>query len=246
MTIDISAMKRLWQQSFGDEMAFIDGFFATGFDESRCQCVYEQGRLAAALYWLDCLWQGQKVAYIYAVATDTAFRGKGMCRQLMEYTHRHLKMQGYIGAVLVPGTPELFSMYEKFGYQGFFPGVVKQIAAGQKNITLVRLSLTEYLTRRQQLLPENSVVAGQQAFAYLETYGAFYAGSRGVFCLARQKDTVYFQEYLADPACLGDVIKTLGAEKGVIRLPGVGKETAMYRSFTEDTALPAYFAPALD
>lgn len=246
MTIDIPAMKRLWQQAFGDEMAVIDGFFNTGFDKTRCQCLYEDGLLAAALYWFDCLWQGQKVAYIYAVATEKGFRGKGLCRRLMEKTHAHLQKQGYAGAVLVPGTPSLFSMYEKFGYRGFFFAAVTQVKAGKESLRLRKLSLAEYLAMRQAHLPENSVVAGEQAFAYLATYGAFYEGAQGVFCFARQEDTLYFQEYLAEPKHLPDVVKTLEAEKGVLRLPGTGEKQAMYRGFTDDTTLPSYFAPALD
>ncbi|MBR7122974.1 MAG: GNAT family N-acetyltransferase [Oscillospiraceae bacterium] len=246
MTIDIPAMKRLWQQAFGDEMAVIDGFFATGFDKTRCQCLYEDSLLAAALYWFDCLWQGQKVAYIYAVATEKGFRGKGLCRRLMEKTHIHLQKQGYVGAVLVPGSPALFAMYEKFGYRGFFPGTVTQVTAGKKDIALRKLSLTEYLTQRLQYIPENSVVAGKEAFSYLATYGAFYEGAQGIFCFARQKDTIYFQEYLADLKHLPDVVKTLEAETGVLRLSGAGEKQAMYRSFTDNTALPSYFAPALD
>lgn len=246
MTIDIPAMKRLWQQAFGDEMAVINGFFATGFDKTRCQCLYEDGFLAAALYWFDCLWQGKKVAYIYAVATEKGFRGKGLCRRLMEKTHAHLQKQGYVGAVLVPGSPALFVMYEKFGYRGFFSAAVTQVTEGKKDIALRRLSLTEYFSLRQALLPENSVAAGKEAFAYLATYGAFYEGAQGVFCFARQEDTLYFQEYLADPEYLPNVVKTLEAETGVLRLPGAGEKQAMYRSFTDDTALPSYFAPALD
>ena len=108
----IDQLRTLWKQAFGDTDAFLDGFFATGFDRRRCRCVTWNDRVAAALYWFDCHWEGKKLAYIYAVATDEAFRGKGFCRNLMEDTHTHLEKLGYRGAVLVPGSLELFGMYE--------------------------------------------------------------------------------------------------------------------------------------
>ena len=104
---EIPALRQLWKQAFGDTDAFLDSFFAHGFAFDRCRCVRIDGVLVAALYWFDCRWQGKKVAYLYAVATDMAFRGKRLCRMLMEDTHSHLQEAGYAGAALVPGSREL-------------------------------------------------------------------------------------------------------------------------------------------
>ena len=115
-TRDLPGLRQLWQEAFGDGDAFLDAFFQTGFAPSRCRCLYFSGDLAAALYWFDCTWENKKVAYLYAVATKKAYRGRGLCTALMEDTHRHLQDLGYHGAALVPGNEKLFTLYEKMGY----------------------------------------------------------------------------------------------------------------------------------
>ena len=112
----LPALKDLWQEAFGDSREFIDTFFRTGFSPERCRCLWKDDHLVAALYWFDCDWEKRKLAYLYAVATDKAFRNQGLCKKLMEDTHRHLEALGYSGTVLVPGEPELFSFYKKLGY----------------------------------------------------------------------------------------------------------------------------------
>ena len=90
----IPALRQLWKQAFGDPDAFLDGFFETGFSPDRCRCIMLDQQILAALYWFDCTWNGKKIAYLYAVATDLQYRGNGLCRALMENTHLHLKFLG--------------------------------------------------------------------------------------------------------------------------------------------------------
>ena len=113
----ITKLKKLWKQAFGDSDAFIDTFFELAYSPDRCQYLTETGQLVSMLYWFDCTFKGKKIAYIYAVATHEAYRGKGLCRRLMETTHQRLKTQGYAGAILVPANEALFRLYEKLGYR---------------------------------------------------------------------------------------------------------------------------------
>ena len=86
----IPQLRQLWQEAFGDPDAFLDGFFQTAFAFDRCRCAVEGSRVQGALYWLDCAWEGQKLAYLYAVATRKDSRGQGICRRLMGTVHHHL------------------------------------------------------------------------------------------------------------------------------------------------------------
>ena len=89
MTIDhaqprqIPRLTRLWQAAFGDTEEAVAHFFRTGFVPEN-SAVADGG--AGALYWFDCLWEGKRIAYIYAVATETEHRGKGICKKLMDWT----------------------------------------------------------------------------------------------------------------------------------------------------------------
>ena len=112
----IPQLRDLWKAAFGDSDEFLDMFYATAYASERCRCVLDGNTVAAVLYWFDCTCQGQKLAYIYAVATDPGYRNQGLCRRLMEDTASHLKNEGYAGALLLPQDPELRQMYGKMGY----------------------------------------------------------------------------------------------------------------------------------
>ena len=93
--------KTLWGASFGDD-GWIDGFFRTAFREENTLAIIREGQIAAGLAWMETSCQGRKLAYLYAVATAPEFRHRGLCRELMENTHRLLAQRGYDGSVLVP------------------------------------------------------------------------------------------------------------------------------------------------
>ena len=95
----------------------MDSFFRAAFSAERCRCVCANGTVAAALYWFDVRCGGEKLAYLYAVATHPRYRGRGLCRELMENTHALLKDRGYQGAILVPQEAGLYRMYGNMGYQ---------------------------------------------------------------------------------------------------------------------------------
>lgn len=224
----IPALRRLWKQAFGDRDDFLDGFFQTGFSYDRCRCLHTDGVLASALYWFDCSWKGKKVAYLYAVATDAAFQGKGLCRALMEDTHKHLQSLGYAGAALVPGDGGLSAMYGKFGYQGFCP-VKKVTASAEEAMAATRISPEAYHALRQTLLGNNSILQEMPALYFLATYGGFYKTEKAVFCGYRQGDSFCFEEALGEisprqEACL----------------------QAMYLPFDNDPTLPAYLGIPLN
>ena len=242
---DIPALRQLWKQAFGDGDPFLDGFFATGFSFDRCRCVCTDGSLAAALYWFDCSWQGKKVAYLYAVATDAAFQGKGLCRALMENTHRLLQAEGYAGAALVPGNKRLFSLYEKLGYHSFCPMQTVTVTAGEGTAKVNTLSGAAFETLRKERLPENGILQRGQTTAFLATFAGFYQAGDAIFCAGKDQDTLVFQEYLGDPSQLRGIIAAFRAEKGIVRLPG-GENSAMYLPLNEDPTLPGYLGIPLN
>ena len=112
----LPGLKALWQEAFGDEEAFIDSFFSSGFSSERCLCILKNDTVAAAVYWFDCQWGTEKVAYLYAVATAKTHRGQGLCHALLEQLHWLLQQQGYAGSLLVPGEPSLEQFYRNMGY----------------------------------------------------------------------------------------------------------------------------------
>ena len=252
MTIDfpaagqLPALRQLWQQAFGDTDAFLDSFFATGFSPDCCRCITENSQLAAALYWFDCKYRGNPVAYLYAIATDEAFRGRGLCHALMENTHTHLASLGYAGAILVPAEKSLFGFYARMGYQNFSSILEFPCSAGERAETLRRIPAEEYARLRRALLPGDAVIQEGAALAFLDTYAAFYAGEALLLAAVPDGDNVFVPELLGDPGKAPGIVTALGKKTGIFRTPGEGQPFAMYRSFTGELAPTGYFALALD
>ena len=243
---DIPALRQLWQEAFGDDDAFLDRFFATGYSENRCRVVMRSGNAAAALYWFDCQWNGKKLAYLYAVATAKAFQGQGLCRFLMEDTHQQLAKQGYAGTILVPGSDGLRRMYEKLGYTTATTLREFTRKAGAEAFPVTEISRAEYARLRAVLLPEGGIAQEGAGLAFLETYASFYAGKACLLCAVKDGQKVFVPEFLGDEAHIPGILRYLNCKEGTIRTPGEEKPFAMYRRLTDDTSAPRYFAHAFD
>lgn len=204
----------LWTEAFDEPRESAEIFFASAFSPDRSMVCLEEASVIAGLYWFDCLWGEKKVAYLYAVATKKAHRGKGICRALMQKTHETLKENGYHGAILVPAEDSLFSFYGRMGYLPCVP-------QGKQNAKCIMhngpISVAEYRNLQKSLLPENAVVHTETAFLYLSKFARFYKTEKGIFCETE------------------DVIQE------VLPYSPSGKNTAMYLPLTEDKALPSYF-----
>lgn len=242
----IHSLRDLWKQAFGDTDAFLDGFYAAGFSRSRCRCLTSQGRVAAALYWFDCAWEGKRLAYLYAVATDTAYRGQGLCRALMEDTHKHLQSAGYDGAILVPVSPELFRLYEKLGYRTCCHVTEFSCPAAETPVPLRAIDEQEYAALRRAYLPGGGVLQEAETLAFLQTYAQLYAGENVLLAATLEDGKLICHELLgASPSAPG-ILAALGAAQGRFRTPGTQKPFAMYRALTPDSQMPSYFGLALD
>lgn len=244
-SVQIPALKRLWQRAFGDPDAFLEGFFQEGFAPERCRCAMERGQLAAALYWFDCEEKGQRFAYIYGVATDEAFRGRGICTALMEDTHALLKRTGYAGAALVPGSESLFRFYEKLGY-AVCSSVQAFSCTAAEPVEITKLNVWEYAQRRRELLPEGGVVQEGATLEFLQTYASFYGGKDFLLAASVEGSTLIAHELLGNVQAAPGILGALGAVRGKFRAPGKKIPFAMYRPLIDNAPIPAYFGLALD
>ena len=210
-------LKSLWQTVFQEPMEAIDAFFATAFSPDRCHYLMEDGSLVSALYWLDCEYQGGKLAYIYAVATHPDHRGKGLASRLLQETHAHLKALGYAGAVLKPAEG-LFPFYARLGY--VTSGSIRRFFAEADNTPtpLTRLSKEEFRRLRRTFLPQDAVVQEGATLDFLDTFASFYATDKALVCVAKQEPIVC--EYLGDPAAAPGILAALGIQSAQLPTPG--------------------------
>jgi len=236
--------KALWQEAFGDSDDFVENFFSTVFSEHRCRCVTLDGALAGMLFWFDCHLGEEKFAYLYAVATAKACRNRGICKTLLEDTHRILKDSGYAGAVLVPGEPGLITMYQKMGYACF--GGIEEVPAeaGNHSVALKNLTAQEYACLRRQFLPVRGLVQEAENLAFLQTQAQLFAGEDFLLAAQPEGDCLRGLEYLGDPTRLPGILQTLNKKKGLFRTPG-NKPFAMVHML-KDAPKPQYFGLAFD
>ena len=239
-------LRELWKAAFGDTDDFLDMFYATGYAPHRCRCILDGDRVAAVLYWFDCTWEGRKLAYIYAVATDPTYRNQGLCRRLMADTHSHLKTQGYAGAMLLPQEPGLRTMYSKMGYE---PGTtIHEFAceAAGEPIPLEELTPERYAERRKALLPPGSIIQEGENLSYLGGFTRFLRSEDTIAVLYQDSSTFICYEILGDVTKAPAILKTLGAKTGTFRCPGFGKDFAMFTFWGFGSEKPQYFAFAFD
>ena len=241
----IPQLRSLWKEAFGDEDAFLDLFFDNGFSPDRCRCVTLEGQVAAALYWLNCQCNGQKIAYLYAVATRKSCRGKGLCAALMADTHSLLTQMGYAGAVLVPGDAGLFRLYGKIGYETCSAITEISCSAGAKPVPLEAVGPEEYARLRRELLPEGGVIQEGENLAFLGKLTRFYTGDGFLLCASIDNGRLRAPELLGDITAGPGILAALGIPEGAFRFPGSGRPFAMYHPLTSAPA-PRYFGLAFD
>ncbi len=246
-TTQIPALRTLWKEAFGDSDAFLDIFFRTAFHPNRCLCNFDGDYATAALYWFDCSCEGKKIAYIYAVATAKSYRGKGLCRKLMADTHTHLTSLGYDGALLVPGSTQLFEMYEKMGYTTCTSIREFHCEAVAEDLLLCEIDKYEYAHLRTFLLPAGSVIQEHENLDFLESVAKFYMGHGFLLAAREEEKTLFAYELLGDKSHAPAIVHTLGLSDGVFRAPGGTRPFAMYYALTDSGMTPPnYFGFAFD
>lgn len=247
MTIDapkqeqIRQLRRLWKEAFGDTDAFLDSFFGIAFSPDRCRCVTEDGRVTAALYWFDCECDGKKMAYLYAVATAQNCRGRGLCRSLLEDTHRHLECFNYAGTILVPADEALGQMYGRMGYLLATSVSEFSCGPGEQPTALRSLTAEEYSRRRRELLPAGGVIQEGPLTDLLAEQCGMFGGEDFLTAAWMEDGVLHTEEFLGNRDAAPGIVKALGAVKGIFRAPGEGKSFAMYRPLGEDCPKPGYF-----
>lgn len=242
----IPQLLTLWKGAFGEWNGFWETFLETAFSPLRCRCVMEEGRITAALTWLDCSCRGQKLAYIYAVVTHPEHRGKGLCRQLLADTHAFLASQGYSVALLVPAEPELRTMYEKLGYETCTYVEEFSCEAGTQPVPMRAIGAEEFAALRRSFLPEDGVLQEGKNLPFLSRQAQFYAGEDFLLTAWQEDNSLTAMELLGKKDTAPGILNALGAATGTFRCPGDQDPFAMIHSLHAGAVIPRYFGFAFD
>jgi len=237
---------QLWKTVFGEYDGFWELFLENGFLPDHCRCITEAGQVLSALYWFDCRCSSDKIAYVYAVATDPPHRGQGLCRRLMEDTHALLKGRGYASILLVPAEEGLREMYRKLGYRDCTFVSEFSCGAGEPPVPLRAIGPGEYAALRQGFLPERGVVQEGENLTFLAQQAQFYTGEGLLLAAYTDGGTLHAMELLGSPAAAPNIVNSLECKKGHFRTPGTERPFAMLHPLQEDAVIPEYFGFAFD
>ena len=124
-TSDHPKLKALWADAFRDSDAVIDQYFTRRHTDENMLVDVRDHTIAGMLSMLPVTLRGgdgnnYPARYLYAIATDTHYRGRGISTGLLEAAHNHMKALGEAAGILVPASPSLFDFYAKRGYTTAF------------------------------------------------------------------------------------------------------------------------------
>ena len=218
---DIPAMRELWALAFGDSGPYVDNFFHNYYRPERMIVLEENGLVRAMTAWFDTTFvlpgeEEARAAYLYAVATAKAHRGKGYAKKLL----RRVAERG-TPVFLRPMSPSLFDFYKSAGFTPFSPYREWEGAAEDGDLAgFAALSKEEYLAARDGFLqpPYCRMTADFLSLSF-SLGGAVGLDGRFAALFERSGDTVLFKEWWGDATLAPQAAKFLGATDFVARTP---------------------------
>lgn len=243
---EIPQLLSLWKNVFGEYDGFWELFRNIAFLPDHCRCITENGQVIAGLYWFDCRCGKDKIAYVYAVVTDPAHRGRGLCRKLMEDVHALLKTRGYDSVMLVPADQGLREMYRKLGYEDCTSVEKLSCAAGETAVEIRNVGTEEYAALRREFLPENAVLQEGLQLPFLAAQAQLFAGADFLLAAWLEGNALHSMELLGNTNAAPGILRALGCEKGIFQTPGVNNPFAMIHKLQDSAVVPNYFGFSFD
>lgn len=227
---DVSAMKSLWCDAFGDLPELVDSFFellpsmGTGFVAEL------DGEVFGAAYVLDAFLHlpdssTKKLAYIYAVAVDGSVRGHGVGAELTRACMRNAWEYSADICCTLPAEGSLYDWYEsRCGLAAASFCCYETVAAGTEAVGIKRLSADEYGFLREDMLKGTAHVGFYYGYLrfqeeiFTASFGGFFEYKGAIACGYIENGTLYVKEFLGDePEFIPALCTALGVKKAVIR-----------------------------
>ena len=122
LTDEQRGCRELWHEAFPeDEPRLVDRFLMRYFRRERLFLKREGTQMVAMAHLVPFASDAGMVGYLYAVATTTDKRGRGLASELIEEAAVEAHRAGCCALVLIPADEALHSYYAKRGFEGDFP-----------------------------------------------------------------------------------------------------------------------------
>ncbi|HHV50457.1 MAG TPA: GNAT family N-acetyltransferase [Clostridiales bacterium] len=126
---------KIWQDAFPEDRPEDARRFLSKFlSPDKCAVWLEGGKPVSMTFMLPAklVVNGQpclNLIYIYAAATLSAYRGRGIFGRLLTQVHEYLKASNIDATFLHPAEDGLYGYYKRFGYQEYFKVCTETVAA---------------------------------------------------------------------------------------------------------------------
>jgi GNAT superfamily N-acetyltransferase len=265
---DRPRLMELWARIFGDPPEAVNSYFARRHKDENMLVFVEDGVLCGMLSMLPLtlIARGAEypARYVYAVATDPAYRGRGVATELLFRAHEEMVARGDAASVLVPASEGLFGYYAKRGYRTAFTIDVKTYAAGVlppfpaggafepcKPRTFMRMRDAAFSAAGLYALWDEGAVTF--ACEGMNLTKLTLDGNVGCALWERDGDIVLIRELallgMRVPEALSILHRVAGTASYRVRLPGSGLPFGMIRWLIpqpDGTDGPGYLSLALD
>lgn len=244
------ALQELWKLCFGDGEEVTDCFFALFPAKLHTRVIEEDGKIAAMASWLPTTLhvdgRAFSGAYIYAVATHPDYRGRRLCKTLMEELEHSLLLQDKNFAALCPAEESLYRFYGSMGYKTAFYHETARLKPERKAEALRRISPSAYLSLRESLLSVPHCEWTREAFDYLSATGCrFYRLTDGgcAAVLQGSGEKLRIIELLSENKAqtISSLCHVFGAETVEISFPGRGQPHGMLKWLKNEQKPEAFY-----
>ena len=191
---DAARERELWQLAFGDDGAYVDNFYQTYYKPERMLLLEEDGVVQSMTAWFDTqlVLPGEgrfRAAYLYAVATDPAARGRGLAGRLLAGADEYFRGLAIPAVTTVPAEPSLHNFFGANGFRECFTLFQEDLDPGELpapawDNPLRPVSPAEYGAVREKILADCPHIAyPEEALAYQAGACALTPGG-GLYALA--------------------------------------------------------------
>ena len=174
---DAARERELWQLAFGDDGAYVDNFYQTYYKPERMLLLEEDGVVQSMTAWFDTqlVLPGEgrfRAAYLYAVATDPAARGRGLAGRLLAGADEYFRGLAIPAVTTVPAEPSLHNFFGANGFRECFTLLQEDLDPGELpapawDTPLRPVSPAEYGAVREKILADCPHIAyPEEALAY--------------------------------------------------------------------------------
>ena len=230
--------RALWRAAFGDEERYIDWFYECCYAPEDVLVLAEDGEVVTMLALLPLELacsngESARGSYVYALATDPAYRKKGYGRQLLHYVDFYLREREMDCLAVVPAEPSLHRFFSTVDFRPCFATrkleLLRGMVARPDPEDVIRAAGPEEYNRIRgaQLEGGNRVRYGDGLIRYqqglsrmsgADLYAITVAGETG--CAAVEfvdEDSVLCKELLISPPHMAGAVARIAALHPAVR-----------------------------